>query len=304
VNALSGCFLLLLSLPAAAADDFGSLCEDRTAIEKVYHAHRLGNTQSFEQRFPRPAIERLVRLELKKEATLKQRYGVEISPAQVEGELKRVDATTRAPDVLRELKKALGNDPVRFARAVARPLVVERELRARFDNDDRIHAPQRQEAEDIRLKILAAKKDEAGIEGLLELLKQSASGSLHETTWRLGPREPGLNDAVPFAPIPRSEAKAQGGIYSVEATAQLSKAHSAPENPPAEPQHYFADLPQELQNVLSIQLQKPGDVSAVIETPKDFVLFLAEEKTPLRLSAAAVAIPKRNYEMWLAEQGE
>jgi hypothetical protein len=98
--------------------------------------------------------------------------------------------------------------------------------------------------------------------------------------------------------------KAQGGIYSVEATAQLSKAPSAPENPPADPQHYFTDLPQDLQTVLGLQLQERGDVSAVIETPKDFLLFLAEEKTTLRLSAATVTIPKRSYETWLAEQGE
>jgi len=103
-----------------------SLCADRAAIEKVYHEHRLGHPQPFEQRLPLASIERLVQLDLKKEATLKRRYGIEISPAQVESEVKRIDATTRAPDVLAELRKALSNDPARFARAVARPLVVER----------------------------------------------------------------------------------------------------------------------------------------------------------------------------------
>lgn len=304
MNALSGCLLLLLVLPVPAADDFGSLCADRAAIERIYHEHRLDNHQPFEQRFPLPAIQKLVRLDLKKEATLKRRYGVEISTAQIELEVKRIDATTRAPEVLKELRKALGDDPARFARAVARPLVVERELRVRFDNDDQIHAPQRQEAEHIRRQILAAKKDGTGTKSLLALLKQSESGSVHGATWKLGPREGGLNAAAPIDLIPPGEAKAHGGIYSIEATAQIAAASSVSANSSAGPQFYFADLPEDLRRVLSVQIQKPGDVTAVIETPKDFLLFLAEEKTSLSLSAATLTIPKRGYELWLAEQGE
>lgn len=42
---------------------------------------------------------------------------------------------------------------------------------------------------------------------------------------------------------------------------------------------YFTDLPPELQRVLGAQLRESGDVSAVIETPRGFLLYLVTEKT-------------------------
>ena len=58
-------------------------------------------------------------------------------------------------EVLAELKAALGNDPARFARTVAKPIVVERLLRNRFENDDQLHAPQRHQVEQVRAQLLA-----------------------------------------------------------------------------------------------------------------------------------------------------
>lgn len=71
---------------------------------------------------------------------------------------------------------------------------------------------------------------------------------------------------------------------------------------PGEDKHYFEDLDPELQNVLRVQLQKPGDVSAVIETPSAFLVFLAKEKSADTLSVASVSRPKRSYEEWLGQQ--
>ena len=45
-------------------------------------------------------------------------------------------------------------------------ILVERELRARFDNDDQLHQPKRQEAEQIRAQLLAAKKNGASLHAL------------------------------------------------------------------------------------------------------------------------------------------
>ena len=41
-----------------------------------------------------------------------------------EAEVRRIDVTTRAPDILAELKAALSNDPARFARRLSK-LVLE-----------------------------------------------------------------------------------------------------------------------------------------------------------------------------------
>jgi hypothetical protein len=68
--------------------------------------------------------------------------------------------------------------------------------------------------------------------------------------------------------------------------------------------YYFEDLPGELQNVLRAQLRRPGDVSAVIETPGGFLLYVAKDKTDTLLSVSGLSLPKRSYEQWLKEQSE
>ena len=58
----------------------------------------------------------------------------------------------------------------------------------------------------------------------------------------------------------------------------------------------------ELEHVLRVQLRQAGDVSAVIETPGGFLLYLAKEKAFETLSVVSLSVPKRNYEQWLEEQ--
>lgn len=238
--------LFVFALLAAHAEDFPALCTDRAAIERVYHSHRLATQQTFEQAMPAAQIEQLVRLEQHKEAVLRRVYGVAIGEAAVETEVRRIDATTRAPEVLAEIKTALGGDAARFARAMARPIVVERALRARFENDDALHAPQRQEVEQLRSKALAA----GGWKDQLALLKQS-QGIVNETTWQLTPRpEAGEPDAVALLTTSTSRpSSSSSGAYTVEASVQLAQ----PLNPPAQERDrkcYFEELDPELQRVL------------------------------------------------------
>lgn len=146
-------------------------CADRVAIERVYYAHRLGNKPPFEQLLPPALVEKRITKDLRKEAVLKKVYGIEITAAMVEAEFTRIDATTRAPDVLAELKAALGNDQTRFARAVVKPMVVERTLRDRIANDDKPHAAQRRQADQVRNDLLASKKSSGGFDKFLASLK-------------------------------------------------------------------------------------------------------------------------------------
>src|SRR2546426_12134425 len=129
-------FLMLawfgLAVPAQSAD-FGALCADRAAVERVYYNHRLGEKPPFEQVLPPATLENLVRLDLRKEAALRKIYGVEMTPALLDGEVQRINTTTRAPEMLAEIKAALGNDPERFANIFAKPILVERLLRQKFD---------------------------------------------------------------------------------------------------------------------------------------------------------------------------
>src|SRR5882672_4800786 len=145
----AACWMSLIALCACVAsvraEDLNLLCSDRAAIERVYYSHRLGNKPPFEQALPPAFIERLVKEDLRKETALKKVYAVEITTALLNAELQRINTTTRAPEVLAELKAALGDDTNRFARALARPIVVERLLRDKFENDDTLHAPRSEE---------------------------------------------------------------------------------------------------------------------------------------------------------------
>src|SRR5439155_2992075 len=77
----------------------------------------------------------------------------QITPALLDAEVQRINTTTRAPEMLAEIKTALGNDPARFANVFAKPTLVERLLREKFDNDDALHAPQRREMERVRTQL-------------------------------------------------------------------------------------------------------------------------------------------------------
>jgi hypothetical protein len=286
-------FLLLALLAVAAGrdDEFGARCFDREAIERIYYNHRLGQKPPFEQTLPPATLESLVRLDLRKEAVLKKKYGVEITLAMLDAEVQRINTTTRAPDVLAEIKAALDNNADRFANVFAKPIIVERLLREKFDNDDALHAPQRRLVEQTRNELLAAKTNGADAGKLLALLKRSHSNAVAETTWQLAPRPAETN--APGAD--EIEIKKRFGP-----NAQVISPPQAGD--PKEPKFYFEDLPAELQNVLRVQLRRAGDVSAVIEMPGGFLLCVAKEKTDAVLSAAVLSLPKRSYEEWLNEQ--
>lgn len=284
-------FLPLLAGAALAQEDLSSLCADRAAVERVYYKHRTGEKPPFEKATPPELIQRLVQSDLHKEAVLKKIYGVEISPAQLDAETRRIDSATRAPDVLAELKAALGNDLARFDRAIAKPIVIERALRERFENDDRLHASQRHQIESVRAALLAAKTHGDSVDSRLARLKSSVTNQLVETIWQLGARP----DTGPKAIGPNP-------LEIQERFGPKAQLISSPGQSGIEEKTYFGDLPSRLQAALRAQLQQPGDISAVIEMPARFVVYLAEEKTELSLKVASVSVPKMAYEQWLGEQ--
>lgn len=267
------------------ADTTRELIADRAAIERVYHDHRTGTKPPFEQAMPPALLERMAEADQRKEAALVKVYSVQVTPEMVEAEVRRIDATTRSPEVLAEIKHALGDDPVRFARSVARPIVVEKLLRLRFENDDSLHAAQRAAAEKARQQLLARE----AVEGM------------RESTWQLGPRPA---EGVPPTPAtPQAQrATASSGSYSNEATAQVAQSLGGGSEKPGDRTLYFEDIEPELQKVLRVQLQKPGDVSAVIETPAVFLVFLAKEKSATALTTSCLTVSKRSYDEWLAQQ--
>lgn len=294
-NGWKACLQAVLLLPlvaAAAAEHLATRVQERAAIERVYHSHRTGTKLSFEETMSRVALLNLVQLDLKKESALRKNYGITITPELLDAEVRRINSTTRAPETLAEIKAALGNDPARFAQAFAKPFLVERLLRDKFENDDSLHAPERRECEQVRAALLAARTNGATAAQLLAQLRQTRPNAVTETTWHLAPH-PAAPEAAPADEI---EIKKRFGP-----DAQII---SSPRGAGEDRKFYFEDLPPALQNILRTQLRQPGDVSAVIETPTGFLLYLAKEKTPAILSAAGLTLPKRSYEQWLEEAKE
>lgn len=242
------------------------LIADRGAIERVYYSHRINVTEPFEQAVPATVLRQLVERNLAREEALHTRYSVNISSDQITAEIARIDRSTRAPDVLAEIKAALGNDLGRYAESFVKPIVVERELRNRFANDDEAHASVRRECELVRTNLLAARAAGASSATLMAQLTQSHPNNVLKTTWLLAPRLKGAPAAKPGDPV------------------------------------YFDDLQPELRRVLAAQLRAAGDVSAIIETPDTFLLFVTEAKDEKQLVAASLSLPKLDCDTWLATQ--
>lgn len=270
---------------AAGEPPLAELCADRAAIERVYHEHRTGEKPPFEMALPASAIEELVRRDLHEERVLREVYGVVIAPEAVRAEVARIKATTRAPEMLAEIKAALGKDPARLARSLARPVVVERELRQRFQNDAELHAKPRAEAEATRARLLA---------------RETVPG-LRETTWSLRPPTAGSDAPVSQSPPPVTSVKAASGAYSVQATAQVAQVLAAPSQSasPEDQRPSLDSLDPELRRVLPLQLRTPGDVTAVIETASSFLVFVAVDRTADTLTASAWSVAKVSYDDWL-----
>jgi hypothetical protein len=261
VTAIGFLFATALALPAAS---IGALVDDKLAVERVYYAKQAGAKEPFEKAVPRSAIEKRVQQEVLKERVLQRVYGLSVSPDQVQAEVERIRRSSLNPQMLREIQEALANSPARFADVVAKPLVVDRVLRARFEADAAPQNAKRQAAETLRGQLLAAKAADRAA-----LVKDRADA--REITWKLG-------------------AKPKAELASAKAIA------------PGREDLFLVDLPAEMQRVLTTQLQQPGDVSAVFASDYNFALYLLTSRSAEALTVRAVELPRQTFDDWLAVQ--
>jgi len=152
--------LLAVSLHAAVPVCAASFTLDdrvraQEAIERVYYSHQTGTIQSFEQAVPHALLERKVLTYLGQSAALEQLWKTPVTEPMLEAELRRMEQQTRMPERLRELYRALGNDPETIRECLARPALVQRLSRDFFDFDQRIHAEARRRAEQTRARLAA-----------------------------------------------------------------------------------------------------------------------------------------------------
>jgi hypothetical protein len=279
------CVVLLGAAVMRAGAPVDALCADRTAIERVYHEHRTGEKPPFEKAMPADVIESLVRRDLHKQRVLLEVYGVSITPQMIAAELARIEATTRAPEMLAEIKTALGHDAARLGTSLARPGIVERELRRRFENDVKLHAKPRAEAEAARARLLSGE----------------VVPGMREITWSLRPSKARDDQAISQSAPPVTSVKAASGAYTVQATAQVAQVLAAPSSLDSGEGRLpsLDSLDPDLRRVLLVQLAKPGDVSAVIETASGFLVYTAASRTTETLSASVYSVAKLSFDDWL-----
>ncbi len=157
-TAVYGGFALLCVLGSSAASGRELTFEQRVkaqeALERVYYAHQIGSVRPFEEAVPKLVLERKVTTYLKRALALQTFWKTPTTDDMLERELQRMTAQSRTPERLRELFRALGDDPFVIRECLVRPILVDRLSRNAFGADENIHADKREEVEELRRGLL------------------------------------------------------------------------------------------------------------------------------------------------------
>jgi N-acetylneuraminic acid mutarotase len=117
----------------------------QSAIEGVYWRHRIwpadnpGPKPSLDEVMPESVLRAKVEDYLLKSNGLERLWARPIQDKEVQAEVERMAASSRAPQLLQEVFAALGNDPILVAECLARPLVADRLIRGAYAHDPRYH---------------------------------------------------------------------------------------------------------------------------------------------------------------------
>jgi N-acetylneuraminic acid mutarotase len=156
--------------------------EDRVAaeeeIQRVSYVHQVGTTRPFEEAVPRTLLEGRVRTFLERAGALEQYWHTRIDEDALRREWRRIERETVYPDRLREIYRALGNDPVLIAECFVRPVLTLRLTDNFFDEDERIQRDARARAERLRVELDAgvASPKGVGTPDVLELTREEYDG--------------------------------------------------------------------------------------------------------------------------------
>jgi N-acetylneuraminic acid mutarotase len=123
------------------------------AIEEVYWRHRIwpkerpDHKPSLDEVMARQQLEKKVEDYLRNSQALEDYWKQPLSAEQLQAEMDRMAHHTKQPEVLRELFKALGNDPYVIAECLARPALSERLVTNFYAHDQRFHGELKRRAE-------------------------------------------------------------------------------------------------------------------------------------------------------------
>src|SRR6476620_8641149 len=159
-----GCSILAGTLLAFLRPDAPAKLSPRTVtfeerlayqrvIEDVYWRHRIwpkerpDSKPSLDEIIPPAQLEKKVMDYLRNSQALENYWQRPLTAEQLQAEMDRMAKDTKQPEVLRELFKALGNDPFVIAECLAKPVLSERLVTNFYAHDQRFHAEPMQRAE-------------------------------------------------------------------------------------------------------------------------------------------------------------
>jgi len=204
--ALATCFFLLANGEPGSADrtttrhlSFDDRVRHQIVIAQVYDSYLLGNSRPSDPDELHSLAMEQVRTYLKKNAALEKLWGLQINPAMLHAELERMAARTKAPDRLRALFSALGNDQAIIEECLVRPLLVERLIQDRFANDPTIHGATRARAEAIQDQLSGGHLDPEAPHPARSVTVFNDT-NLHQSSGRVAPMTPIRLIRTPMGP--------------------------------------------------------------------------------------------------------
>jgi hypothetical protein len=239
------------------------------AVERARYTFVIGATKPFDEVYPPSIFEKKAAREMVEEDVLARVFGMVVTPELLAAEYDRIERETRAPDQWGAVKRALGGDRRRIEEVVCRPLLVNRALRARFAFNSRIHEKEREQARHARNRFLAGKVPSAA-----RRLRLARTGEHIPTT----------DDLL---------LKAQ--VAATGPTRLKSERTSRSQDSPIA-------VDPEMANVLERELQKPGNVTTILEERDRFSVFRLRTATPSEWLVDGVVLPKRGFDAWLESE--
>ncbi|MDH3522866.1 MAG: hypothetical protein OES32_04705 [Acidobacteriota bacterium] len=275
---------LTLVLPGMAAAEAAPLSfEDRVAceraLEEVRWRHRLWPADNPRPKPPLSAVlEAGVLAARVEDAWLKSNALAEIwsrplTESQLRAEIEHMARNTRAPETLRELWAALGDDPGVIAECLARPLLADRLIRSWYAFDGRFHEAVRGQAQE--------ELDRSGGREGMRLL----NGDYSESVWILDPE--GWQE--PAAQPDERRFDQRGWDQALRHLARLLDL-GGDERLLSSPSLF-----------LERGLERGLGRSPLREDPDRFFVVAVLESQPGRLRVAEVAWPKVPFHEWWSE---
>ena len=240
----------------------------------------------------RSDAERRVLSYLRQSAALEALWQRPITDADLRRELNRIVTGTQMPDRLQAVFQALGNDPVLILECFARPSLVDRLIRNRYDFDPALHAPERARAEAVRAAALAGGESSfasrcpaaaAGTPGVRPTHRVAADPARFPATLE------GCPETFHLSLTPEPIAKPR--------PASLSPSPSTSQSKP-EPVETSAGLSLEEQARWAKDFPVPGTVGPVREERDRFEFLVLLDRQPERMTFARHVVRKAGYGTW------